>query len=477
VAGHSHVKLPAEEPGDFVAKTARLALMAKVAAAAGLLVTLVIGLIAHDGFRTFYFTYLTGFGFWLALCLASLFFVLIHHVARAGWSVNVRRVAENMAAQLPVLAILSLPIFVSVLMQRGDLYRWALPESTLVAHTTEAAKAEPKNAATGGEEGLASEAGNQQINPEVGFKVTDEEMKHEADPGPGNRHLDELTMKKRAWLSPLSFSFRLVFYFAIWSIIAIYYLRHSVQQDADGDYRHTVLLQRWSALSLVVFGLTLTAGAFDLFMSLDPHWFSTMFGVYYFATGVVCFFAALIVTVALLQRAGYLLEAVNREHYHDMGKYLFAFTFFWGYVTFSQYMLLWYSSIPEEVTWPARHGMHTGHELPNMGDQWHVVSILVLFGCFLFPFPGLLSRHVKRNKKSLLFWAVWVLVFQFVNIIWIVLPEMRLGLKVVPILGAIAAMIGIGGVLVAGWLRTAARAKLRPVNDPRVFESAAFVNV
>jgi hypothetical protein len=400
--------------------------------------------------------------------------VLVHHVSRAGWSVNVRRVAEIMAAQLPVLAVLSLPIFVSVLHQRGDLYRWALPTSALAPHA-EHEQHEPQPAATGGEHALASRAGSQQLAGK--FDANDEEFKHEADPGAGNRRLDEVTMKKRAWLNPLAFSVRLAVYFALWSVIALYYLRHSTRQDADGDYRHTVVMQKWSALSLVVFGLSLTWGAFDLFMSLDPHWYSTMFGVYYFATGVVCFFASLIVVVQLLQRAGFLLEAVNKEHYHDMGKYLFAFTFFWGYVTFSQYMLLWYSSIPEEVTWPARHGMHVGHELPLLGDQWHVVSILVLFGCLLFPFPGLLSRHVKRNKKSLLFWAVWCLVFQFVNIVWIVLPEMRVGLKFMPILGAIAAMVGIGGVLTAGWIRLAARSKLRPVNDPRVFESAAFVNV
>jgi hypothetical protein len=477
VAGHSHLRLPAEEPADFGPKTLSVATAAKVAAAGGLLIALLLGFLGKDQFKTFYFAYLTAFGFFLAIALGALFFVLIQHVSRAGWSVNVRRVAENLAALLPVLGILSAPIFISVIIQQGDLYRWALPKSDASAEAQHEAKhAPPATAAPAEEAGLVG--GNQQVFPRPAW-TADEEFKHELDPGHGKRELDEVTLKKRAWLNPLFFCVRLAAYFLLWSMIALYYLKHSTQQDADGDYRHTALMQKYSAVSLVLFGLTLTMAAFDLFMSLDPHWYSTMFGVYFFAGGVVSFFATLIILCALLQRIGFLKEAVTIEHYHDMGKFLFAFVFFWGYITFSQYMLLWYASIPEEVTWPSRRGANGSKIslIPTHGEEWRYWAVMVLFGCLLIPFAGLLSRHIKRNKTTLIFWCVWLLVFQFVNMIWIVLPEMRDGLKYGPIGLALIAWIGIGGVLAAAWLRLTARSKVRPVNDPRSFESAAFVNI
>jgi MFS family permease len=480
VAGHSHLRLPAEEPADFGSKTLRVATMAKLAGAIGLLVALVMGFFAGNYFKTFYFAYLTAFGFFLAIALGALFFVLIQHVTRAGWSVNVRRVTENMAALLPILGLLSAPIFISVIIQKGDLYRWALPKSDATAEAQHEAKHEPKPSAvpTAGEEVLGSVAGNQQISPPIDWQH-DEEFKHEPDPGHGNRHLDEVTLKKRVWLNPLFFCIRLAAYFLIWSTIALYYLKQSTLQDADGDYRHTAAMQKYSGISLVLFGLTITCAAFDLFMSLDPRWYSTMFGVCYFASGVVAFFATTIVIIASLQRIGFLREAVTIEHYHDLGKFLFAFVFFWGYVTFSQYMLLWYASLPEEVTWPSRRGANTSHltPVPNHGEEWRFWALLVLFGTFLIPFAGLLSRHMKRHVGRLLFWAVWLLVFQFVNMIWIVLPEMRDGFRFGPIVLSMVAWVGIGGVLTAAWLRLAARSKLRPVNDPRAFESAAFVNI
>lgn len=478
MAGHSHLRLPAEEPGDFGPRTLRFAAAAKVAGIAGLLLALVLGFLSRDYFRTFYFAYLAAFGFFLSIAMGALFFVLIQHVSRAGWSVNVRRVAENVAALLPILGILSLPIFVSVLIQKGDLYRWALPSDVVEheehlqgKHDAQHVKAE----ATESEE-LASMAGNQQIAPVRDWHGT-EEFEHEPDAGHGNRRLDEKTLGKRAWLNPYFFCLRLVFYFTLWSGIALFYLRHSTQQDVDGDYRHTVAMQKYSGISLVVFGLTLTTAAYDIFMSLDPSWYSTMFGVYYFAGGVVSFFALLALLCVVLQRFGFLREAVTTEHYHDIGKFMFAFTFFWGYIAFAQYMLLWYSSIPEEVTWWARRGANTSKIGPAYGHEWIPWAIMCLFGCLLIPFAGLLSRHVKRNTKSLVFWCVWILVFQFCNSVWTVLPELREGFRYGALGLAIIAMIGIGGVLTVSWLRLTANSKVRPMNDPRAFESAAFVNI
>jgi hypothetical protein len=470
------LRLPADEPADFGARTARLATLATGAAVGGLALAVVLGIVHGNGFRRFYFAYLTALGFFLMISLGALCFVLLQHVSRAGWSVNVRRLAEHMAALLPVLGVLSLPIVLSVILQKGDLYPWALPHHAASAEAHHDAKHEPKPSAAGG-----ASVGEHKSTPgsaDTGGHGADAEEHggHEADPGRGNRHLDELTLKKRSYLNPLMFIGRMVLYFLIWSAIALYYLRHSTQQDVDGDYRHTALMQKWAGISLVLFGLTVTFAAFDLFMTLDPHWYSTMFGVYYFASGMVSFFAAMILSVTLMQRAGYLREAVTIEHYHDLGKFMFAFTFFWGYVTFSQFMLLWYASLPETTTWMSRRGATTMDHPPGYGNEWKPWALVVTVGCFLLPFPGLLSRIVKRNRKAVTFWACWLLVFQFCNIFWIVMPEMRAGFPRVPAI-ELASLVGIGGVCLLVWLRLTAKHKIRPVNDPRVFESAAFVNV
>jgi hypothetical protein len=476
VAGHSHFRLPAEEPADFGQRTAGLSRLAVIVAAAGLVLTLLLGF--QDYLRRFYFAYLTAFGFFLAIVLGAQFFVLIQHATRAGWSVNVRRVAENLGAVAPTMAVLSLPILISVLLHKGDLYSWALPMGDASPEEVHAAKTEPSPAGTTPEKAQSEAVGNQVLQQQLYGKVdAHADIEHEKDPGHGNRHLDEVLIKKRAWLNPGFWLLRLVFYFAVWIFIARYFRGHSVEQDVDGDYRHTSLMQKWSSVCLIALGLTLTFAAFDWFMSLDPHWYSTMFGVYYFGMAAVSMFASMILIIRLMQRAGYLREAVTPEHYHDLGKFMFAFTFFWGYVTFSQYMLLWYSSIPEEVTWMSRHGATTKDLVPGMGNQWGPWALLVLFGTFAIPFAGLLSRHAKRNVNAVTFWACWCLVFQFCNMIWIVLPELRAGFRVLDLIATICAFFGVGGIVVYAFLRNTATARIRPVNDPRVFESAAFVNI
>jgi hypothetical protein len=478
VAGHSHLRLPADEPADFGARTAKLAKFALIAGVGGLALAIVLGFVHGQWFRRFYFAYLFALAYFLMMSLGALFFVLVQHVTRAGWSVNVRRVAENMAATLPILGVLSIPIVLSVLLHKGDLYPWALPHHEGDHHAARQDSHAPKPAASAGPKTPDHAPGKDTEGKPPGWKDSGsaEEYGHEKEYKREERHLDELMLKKRSWLNPMFWTARVVFYFLVWTALSLYYLKHSTQQDVDGDYRHTVLMQKWSGISLVLFALTATFASFDLFMSLDPHWYSTMFGVYYFASGVVTFFAALILIVARMQKAGYLREAVTVEHYHDIGKFLFAFVFFWGYVTFSQYMLLWYAELPETVTWLGRRGASTANDILGTWRSWQWFAILVTFVCFLIPFPGLLSRHVKRNLKSITFWAVWLLVAQALNAFWIVVPERRAGFPKFPLI-ELACLVGIGGVWLTAWLRYTARHRIRPVSDPRVFESAAFVNI
>ena len=177
-------------------------------------------------------------------------------------------------------------------------------------------------------------------------------------------------------------------------------------------------MQAFSPISLILYAITVTLASFDLLMSLDPHWYSTIYGVYYFSGCAVGIFATLIILSVLLQRWGLLRETITAEHYHDLGKFLFGFVFFWGYIAFSQYMLIWYANIPEETIWYGRRGTSTVDYMITLTWPWGAISVALLFGHLLIPFAGLLSRHAKRRKPVLVFWAVWLLVFHWIDVSW-----------------------------------------------------------
>ena len=426
------------EPLQLGAGGRRAFQVSLVAGVAGLIAAALLSFFSEPSWRRFFFSYLLSFAFFLSISLGALFFVLLQHVTRAGWSVSVRRIGETLAAGMPVLAALALPIVVSVLLQNGELYRWAQP---VPAHVN-------------AEHAPAAEAGHTQAAPT------------------GVKPLDELTLEKRAFLNPPFFIARLVVYFAVWSAMGVWYWRRSVEQDASGQPALTLRMQALAAPAIVAFAITVTLASFDLLMSLDPTWYSTMYGVYYFSGCAVAIFAALILVAMMLQRLGYLRQSITTEHYHDLGKFLFAFTFFWGYIAFSQYMLLWYANIPEETAWLVRRGATSADQAMN---GWSIVAILLLVGNLIVPFAGLLSRHIKRNPKALVFWAAWLLLFHWLDLYWLVMPEFdgRVHVGLIDLL----CLIGVGGVYLAAVLRIALGHSLRPAADPRREESLAFQNM
>jgi hypothetical protein len=376
----------------------------------------VLGAMEQDGFRRFYFAYLGGYCYVLSICLGGLFFVLLQHLTKAGWSVNIRRIAEWIAAAMPIMAVLSAPIIVAIILGMGS------------------------------------------DHPGL-FKWTDPKVRA------------DFPWFRQLYLNPLFVLARLVFCFIAWSWMGIWFWKQSINQDKSGDYRLTERMQTVSAPCMVIFGLTLTSTAFDLLMSLDPNWASTIFGVYYFAGCTLAIFSVLVLTVLYLQSRGLMLQSVTEEHFHDLGKLMFAFTFFWGYIAFSQYMLYWYGNIPDETEWYRRRGATTAGADAN---GYSVVILLLLFGHFLIPFGGLLSRHVKRNRLALGFWAVWILCFHWLDLFWLIRPEYKATLD----LGLIdfAVLIGVGGVFMAVVLRKAAHDAIRPLKDPRLADSLAFEN-
>jgi len=389
------------EPRHLDEVAGRLLLITGVVAVVGLGGAAALAMAGGGGVDRLLGTYLVSFTFYLSLSLGALFFVLLQHLTRAGWSVVVRRLAEGLATNVWLVALLGVPVVLGM----GRLYHWTHPEG------------------------------------------------------------DPLIMSKSAFLNPGFFTVRLIFYFVVWGGLALLMWRGSVAQDASGDPRLTRRLERLSAPGMVLFALTINFAAFDLLMSLDPHWFSTIFGVYYFSSSVVCFFAAMPILLYGLQRAGYLRRVVTAEHYHDLGKLLYAFIVFWAYIAFSQYMLIWYGNLPEETGW----------FLKRQTGDWLAVSIVLIVGHFVIPFLALISRYPKRRPALLVAAASWMLVMHWVDLYWLAMPE--LSPDKAP-LGPIDALcfLGLGGLFSLGlvlWLR---RHSLVPEKDPRLDESLAFEN-
>jgi hypothetical protein len=368
----------------------------------GLAAAVGLGLAQGDGLKHFGFSYLVNFAFFLSISLGALIFMPIMYVTKASWNVVIRRLAEVTAAVMPLFAVMAIPVIVFY----SQVYGWADPE---VAST--------------------------------------HAMAH-----------------KTSYLSQNAFIIRWVIYFVVWTGYAMFFWRQSVAQDKTGDLKITRRLENFSGFSLMLCGLTIAAAAFDLLMSVDPLWFSTMFGVYYWSGGFVTFFAVLTLFTLFLQGNGRMEKIVSPEHFHDYGKLMFAFTFFWGYIAFSQYMLYWYANIPEETAW---------YLLRSQGG-WGKVGIAIIFVAFIIPFAGLISRFTKRKRKLLAFWAFWIIGAQWLNLYWVVMPEFSSTFVISPM--DLALFVGFAGVWLAAITRLAMGNSLVPLKDPRLEESLRFEN-
>jgi hypothetical protein len=459
------------------------------------------GIEEGSGLRRFFLSYLTAFGFALSIVLGALFFVLLQHVTRAGWSVAVRRVPEALANSVPVLAILSIPILVTFLFP-GDsgaptLYPWAAHHDESAANTA-AGHEEVSPAAPEAPQSPAEEQPDEAPTGRVPMSAQETSLpdsplltREALTAGYAREHLEStpLTRHKARWLNPLFFTLRIVLYFTVWIVIAGFYWRNSVLQDSSGDPALTTRMQKWAPLCLLAYAATVTGAAFDLWMSIDPHFFSTIFAGYIFAGAVIGSLSVIILVYHTLCSRGMLHESINREHFHDLGKLLFTFVFFWGYIAFSQFMLIWYANIPETTYWFGVRGATTvdanfafgdwpaAAEAPAPVGWWSIIILTLLFAHLLIPFAGLLSRHVKRNRTALVFWSVWMLVMHYLDHYWLIMPEAMVGgwrVWPLPELFTLLFMVGaVGGY----FLWTLSGVALRPAADPRLHESLAFHNI
>src|SRR5438445_806385 len=370
-------------------------------AAAALLGAVGCAILGPANPKQFFFSWLVSFLFFLSLSLGALFFVLIQYASQGGWGIVLRRIGEITFAMVPVMAALFLP----VVLGRHDLYSWTVP---------------------------------------------------------GAAEHDALLRWKAPYLNVPFFLMRAAFYFLSWSVIAVLYYRGSRGQDATGDPRVSARLRRLAGPAIIVLALTQTFASVDWIASLTPHWYSTMFGVYFFAGSFVGFIALLSVVAPAMRGAGLLDTVINAEHLQDIGKFLFAFTAFWAYIAFSQFFLIWYGNLPEETFW---------YKVRIQGS-WMPVSRLLMAGHFGVPFFYLMGRTVKRKNVTLAVGGAWVLAMHFVDLYWQVMPTLHPEGFRPSVLDA-AAFFAVGGCFAAaaGWLMR--RQALVPIRDPRLAESLA----
>jgi hypothetical protein len=352
----------------------------------------------------FYHAYLTAFVFWTSIGLGGLFFTMLHHLVGARWSVVIRRISECIMMVLPYMAALFIPALVGM----HTLYHWSHPEA--VMH-------------------------------------------------------DPLLLAKSGYLNPTFFTIRTVFFFGIWSLLAIKLHGLSLKQDKGDTQAIGDAMRKTSAWGMLLFAVTVTYAGYDWLMSLNPHWFSTIFGVYFFAGGLLSVIAFMTLIALALRRKGILTETITVEHYHDLGKLLFAFTVFWTYIGFSQYFLIWYGNVPEETVW----------YLARWEGSWKFVSMVILFGHFVLPFIALLFRFTKRTPTSLWIIASWILLMHWVDMYWLVYPTLlEKGASITWI--EPATMLFVGGLFLWAFWGRFARNPLVPVNDPKLAGSINHVN-
>ncbi len=393
MAQSNHHESP--QVGKFVTPPA-LKILSYALLAIGL-VTFVFGLMKnHERLWT---SYLVSFFFFSCLCIGGLFWASIQNVAKAGWSVSIRRYAEASTSFIPVMIAGALVFAFGM----KSVYVWTNPEA-IAASPAIAGKTAYLN---------------------VGFMVV-----------------------------------RLVFFGAGLWFFARKIVGNSLKQDQSGDDNLTHKNVGNSIAFILFFAIFFTLFSFDLLMSLLPTWYSTIFGIYCFAGLFQSFMAFLALTIIFMRRAGFVKGYVTVEHLHDVVKYEKAFTIFWAYIAFSQFMLQWYANIPEE----------TEYYIMRSQNGWMAISIALLFFRFIVPFLALLPRAAKRNENHVILVSILILVMQYVDIFWMVYPNffeghMTFGFWEV---GIFAGFAGLFLICVTNFF---GKHSLVAVRDPRIHEA------
>ncbi|MCF7807000.1 MAG: hypothetical protein K9M49_05915 [Candidatus Marinimicrobia bacterium] len=379
-------------------ETGAIASRALIVGALGLALTL-LGVFMDRA--QFFQAYLTSFTFLTTISLGGLFFVLIHHVTGAYWGIVLRRVAENLADTLPLMALFMIPLFFGM----HDLFHWTHEEA--VAH-------------------------------------------------------DQILQWKQPYLNVGFFVVRNVLYFAVWIWLVRGLKTLSLKQD-KGDSGNLVKMRRRAAGGVVLFAFTVTGFGFDWLMSLDPHWYSTIFGVYVFSGGFWAALALLSLFTNMLRKSG-ADELITMEHTHDLGKFMFAFTAWWAYIGGAQYFLIWYGNIPEETIWFIHRWEH----------GWKAVSLFLILFHFIIPFVILAFRAAKRVPALIVSLAVLFLVMHYTDHFWMINPvfnDHHLHVSWMHL----TALLGMGGVYLWWFFFNSSKHPIVVMNDPKLEKSIKHI--
>ncbi|MCP3102966.1 hypothetical protein LZ198_29215 [Myxococcus sp. K15C18031901] len=355
--------------------------------------------------------YLLAFCYWVGISVAFTIMVAIFHTAKAKWLIVLRRTMETGASAIPIFILLFIPI----VLMAGYLYPW-WPGSPLLS------------------------------------EIHGIELEH-------------LAHKQHGYLNVTFATVRHVIYFAVWCFAAWKLRGLSLKQDTTGELDLTVRMRRFSPGILPFLALTLTFASFDWLMSLTPLWQSTIFGVYYFAGSFLAAFCILTLTTARARGKDLYGNVVTTAHFHNLGKLMLAFTAFWAYIAFSQFLLVWIANIPEEAPW---YGV-------RIFGAWKPVSLVLFFGHFVLPFFTLLSRNLKLQPAKLSVVAIYLLAIHAVDLYWLIWPALTGTTGPTFHWTLITAFVGVGGIAVGFALRNSRNHFTMPVKDPYIAESLRYV--
>ncbi|MGJ8671331.1 hypothetical protein [Rubritalea sp.] len=425
------------------------------------------------------YSWLFAFIFFITLTLGGVFWTTLHHVTNSGWGVSIRRIMENLGFVFPFMAVIAIPLMVPSV--QDDLYEWMNRHREVVQTVPEVS-----HDAHGAEHGGAAPAASD-VDPHApgnGYKSPSIDQLHSThDPH------DHLLANKHWYMTIENWLIRVVCFFVILGA-GIWGLRKiSIDQDTDPNptTRRLILARKLSCAVMPFFAVIATFIAFDFVMGLDYKWFSTMYGVWFFAGCALNSMAVLILVLTWLRSKGYLLTVTSKEHYHIMGKLMHAFVIFWAYVSFSQFMLIWYANITEETCYFLLRNSSDG------STNWNLWSTLLVFLHFALPFVLLLPHYMKKTVKFVVPICIYLLVMHILDLYIAVIPERGPSLSVMgkfaghegeilltapyaAYLGDAVAFITVGAFFTFIFLRNLGSANTYPNRDPRILESANLHN-
>ena len=349
-----------------------------------------------QGLDRFYEAYLVAYTFWMGVILGSMALLMVQHLSGGVWGIVLRRPFEAAVRTLPFMTILFLPIVFGM----HSLYEW-------------------------------SHAGITETDPIIAAKA--------------------------AYLNTPFFLARQVIYFAIWNLIGFLLTKWSAEHDGTGDAALLGKLSTLSGAGLCIYFLTVTFAMVDWTMSVNPHWFSTIWGMLYIGGQGLSAFAFGIVVLVMLAQVAPLKSVLTSHHFHDLGKFLFAFLMLWAYLSFSQFLIIWSANIPEEIP----------HYLNRWENSWKYLSIFIVVGHFMVPYALLLSRDLKRNYHKLRIIAAWILFARIADYWWHVAPELHRDGLTIGLLDVSLPLV-LGGIFISLFVAQLGGRSLLPVRDPQL---------